>query len=120
MFADRAFAAGCVEDLREIADRSGSSVLAYCLMPDHVHLLVGVDRLPLPAFVQRFKSLTARRWIARYSEASFWQRGYYERALRRSDDQRAAAVYILENPVRAGLVDERSEYPWGGSLVWDL
>ena len=49
-----------------------------------------------------------------------WQDGYYERVLRRDEDIKEVARYIFENPVRAGLVQSPTEYPYLGSEVWTL
>jgi REP element-mobilizing transposase RayT len=91
-------------------------------MPDHVHLLLGAAaHSPLPRFVQGWKSLCFLAWKAAGGGAgSFWQRGYFEHALRRNEDLRAAANYIWENPVRAGLVADSRCHPLSGSLEWDL
>ena len=41
-----------------------------------------------------------------------WQGGYYERVLRREEKTETVVRYILDNPVRAGLVDRAEEYPY--------
>jgi len=121
VFQDLAFAKTCVEELGQVRAQTGHPIFAYCLMPDHVHLLVGgVDDSPLPEFVQRWKSLCYRRWREMGREQTFWQRSFYERAIRQKEDLRAAARYILMNPVRAGLVKDFLAYPLSGSFEWDL
>jgi REP-associated tyrosine transposase len=99
--------------------RHDFAVVAYCFMPDHVHLLVegraqGAD---LIAFARDVKQRTGYHWRGKV-DAVLWQDGYYDRVLR--DDEQAAIVakYILENPVRAGLVSEPREYPYSGSQIW--
>jgi len=43
-----------------------------------------------------------------------WQKGYFDRALRREEDLKAMARYIVANPLRAGLVEHIGQYP-----LWD-
>ena len=109
-----------IDSLAQTRFRLADPVYAYCLMPDHLHLLIGIEETPLPSFIQAFKSEAYRHWRKGGSQPSFWQRGYYERALRRKDEVRAAAIYILNNPVRAGLVEHWTDYPLSGSFEWGL
>jgi putative transposase len=90
-------------------------------MPDHVHLLLGVPfRLSLSHLVGAWKSRCYRLWRARGNEHSFWQRSYYDHALRKEEDLRRVAEYILNNPVRAGLVGRFKEYEACGSLEFSV
>jgi len=43
-----------------------------------------------------------------------WQISYHDHVLRRNQDLLAAARYIWDNPVRAGLVQSRTEYRFSG------
>ena len=81
------------------------SVDTYCVMPDHIHLLVvlkaGRDRArPLPDIIGRMKSYTDRRY--RLLGAPFgpglWQRSYYDHVIRNEYDLRNTREYILNNP----------------------
>ncbi|MNC83563.1 hypothetical protein D3C75_1375940 [compost metagenome] len=47
-------------------------------------------------------------------EGRLWQAGYHDRAIRREDDVKTAARYIIANPLRAGLVKRIGDYP-----LWD-
>jgi putative transposase len=107
--------------LDELRTRRGNRVFAYCLMPDHVHLLVegGADS-PLPSFIGAWKSECYQARRRRGNIGRFWQRSFYDHALREADDLRAAAFYILSNPVRKRLVDDFHDYPLCGSFVFDL
>lgn len=93
--------------------------LAWVLMPDHGHLLLrlGSDR-PLGRLMQRVKSTTSRNArLAEPDEPPLWEAGYHDRALRSEDDVAAAMLYLLQNPVRAGLVEHVEDYPYLSS-VW--
>ncbi|MEQ1761015.1 MAG: transposase [Vicinamibacterales bacterium] len=97
------------------------AVLAYCFMPDHLHLLVeGTSAWSdLQAFVTVAKRCSGTAHAAIHG-TPLWQEGYHERVLRPTDDPRAIARYILENPVRAGLVQSPTAYPFLGSGLWSV
>jgi putative transposase len=99
----------------------GFAVLAYCCMPDHMHLLVeglreGADLRP---FISEFKQKTAFTY-KRLSGASLWQDGFHDHVLRSDECARSVARYLLANPVRAGLVRHSLEWPYIGSERYEL
>ncbi len=91
-------------------------------MPDHIHLLLSPSNIcSITRFIGSFKSLCARKgWINFGLEKSFWQKRYYDHFLRKDEDIKEVALYILNNPVRKGLTTEWVEYPLCGSLVFEL
>ncbi|MBM3820866.1 MAG: transposase [Acidimicrobiia bacterium] len=97
------------------------AILAFCVMPDHAHLLVEgrTEQSDLRRFVKHFKQGSGQRCTARVG-GRLWQDGCYERVLRPGDDAKAFARYIIENPVRAGLARTPREYPHLGSSVWSV
>ena len=97
------------------------AILAYCFMPDHVHLLV--EGFAEDSNLRRFVTVAKRRSgsvYARTENRPLWQEGYYERVLRPGEDPRWVARYILGNPVRAGLVNSPLEYLFMGSEAWSI
>jgi REP element-mobilizing transposase RayT len=122
LFADPAIARLGVAGLRAAVVKYDALVYAYCFMPDHVHLLAGVPGgVNAVRFIRHFKQLTAYavRRLPGYTEQALWQRSFYDHALRREEDLETVANYILDNPVRAGLVSEAMRYPYAGSLTWE-
>jgi putative transposase len=119
-FCDGDVAAAVIAQFRRTAKKTEFALLAYCLMPDHAHLLVeGTSAAAdLRSFAARAKQTTGQTY-ARRARRLLWQERYYERVLRADEDARAVARYILENPVRAGLRTP-AEYPHLGSDVWNL
>ena len=87
-------------------------------MPDHLHALVEgeSDASDLRRFCRRFRQGAAYCWIQASGEP-LWQPGYYERTLRESEDTRQVVRYLLENPIRAGLVAAVDDYEWLGSFT---
>jgi REP element-mobilizing transposase RayT len=85
-------------------------------MPDHVHLLVEAtsDASDCLTFIKRAKQFSGFHYAKQFGER-LWQRYGYERTLRNQDATLAVAKYIVENPVRAGLVESPEAYPFSGS-----
>lgn len=93
-------------------------MLAWVLMPDHWHALVRLGETPLPTVMQKVNSLTARvanRCVGEFGQV--WQSAYHDHALRDEEDVRAAARYLVANPLRAGLVENIGDYPFWDA-VW--
>jgi putative transposase len=120
-FIDAATTTSTLSEILRVAGALGFSVLAYCFMPDDVHLLVEGDTPTADArrFTTALKQHTGF-WFARERGERLWQRYGYERVLRDSDDSLAVARYILENPVRAGLARAPSDYPFSGSPRYSM
>lgn len=112
----------CIETLVEYSVKTNVPVLAYCFMPDHVHLLLAASSTcSIPSFVGGFKSLSMRELRIRFGHGdSFWQKRYYDHFLRADEDIHTVVRYIMQNPVRKGLVSTWKEYPLSGSLVYSL
>jgi putative transposase len=121
LFVDSATVTPTHEQFRRTSAEEGFEVLAYCFMPDHAHLLVeGTDD---SSDLRQFCKLAKQRSgsvHARSGRGRLWQEGYHDRVLRREDDIREIARYILNNPVRAGLVVTPAEYPYLGSDKWTV
>ena len=85
---------------------------ACCLMPDHLHLQLAPREGNLVDLINGWKSFSAN-FLKKYGlEGPCWQRGFYDHALRREEDIRTVAEYIVNNPVRAGLVKSWCDYPF--------
>jgi putative transposase len=97
------------------------AVLAYCFMPDHVHLLAEAQAhtSDLLRFARTWKQRSAV-CVRAAMDADLWQDGFYDHVLRREEDSLAIAAYIVANPVRAGLVKSVTEYSYSGSSLYSL
>jgi putative transposase len=117
VFTDMDFGRECVELLRNSCNELGFHCFAYCLMPDHVHLLVSVKGdQSLTRLVGSWKSRCTLAARARGKNFALWQRSFFDHALRREESIQAAAEYIWANPVRAGLVERPGDYPLAGGF----
>ena len=101
---------------------------AAVVMPDHLHLVGQLgwgsrqDAAPtLAAVMHTLKSFTAKTLTQAGVAAPVWQHGYHDHGLRDDEDYKTRTQYVIENPVRAGLVQRVEDYPyiilpdwWGG------
>ncbi len=114
-------------------------LLAWCIMPNHVHVLIetlpGTAAVPaasqpasasltaslkasLASIIHSWKSFTAHeanKLLGRKGE--FWFREYYDRFIRDENHFDVCVNYIEENPVKAGLATVREEWPWSSAAA---
>jgi len=88
-------------------------------MPDHLHLVVEgkTEAADCLEFVRLFKQVTAFEW-KKVHGARLWQGSFHDHILRTTETTQEVVRYLLENPVRAGLVEDPWEYEWSGSYVY--
>ena len=93
----------CVEEsIRFLsAEWDAITVEGYVIMPNHVHLLIRIDRTggrggpPLHEVIRRLKSYTTYRY-----GRTLWQRSYYDHIIRGQQDYDETLQYIQNNPLR--------------------
>jgi putative transposase len=94
---------------------------AYCLMPDHAQMLAqGIHPTSdLLEFIRVFKQRTAYQF-KREKGKKLWELSYHDHILRKPLELEDVACYIWWNPVRKGLCQQPSEYPYSGSqtITW--
>jgi REP element-mobilizing transposase RayT len=95
------------------------AINAYCFMPNHFHALAGGVRedSDLPQFASLAKQNSGFHF-KRIHRHRLWQEGYFDRVLRSDETEMAVIRYIVENPIRAGIVRSPEEYPYWGSQVY--
>jgi REP-associated tyrosine transposase len=110
-----------LSQIRRTAVEEQFAVIAYCFMPDHLHLVVEgrAHDSDCRRFSVRSRQYSTFYYLRQYGEM-LWQSGALERALRDREQAFKVAGYVLENPVRAGLATTIAEYPFVGSLVLPL
>ena len=114
IFENAALAQIALEHLTATATKFDAQVLAYCIMPDHMHLLVFIDEhISLKEFVRRYKQTSGFALKKEVGDEA-WQISYYDRVLRKEEAAEDVALYIWTNPVMAGMVGEIQVYEWAG------
>lgn len=92
---------------------------AYCIMPNHVHLLIRslIEKFPpsrkptavspIAEIMRLLRGRTARYCnLALRREGQFWQHEFYDHYVRDEPEMERIILYILNNPVKAGLAKE--------------
>jgi len=110
-----------LEQILRSASDTGFATVAYCFMPDHVHLLIEAqsEASDCRQFIKRAKQFSGYYFKQKFGKA-LWQRYGFEHVLRDEEATLGVARYILENPVRAGLVARVEDYPFAGSTVYPV
>jgi putative transposase len=111
-----------VSEALHYRDGKEYELLAYCIMPNHVHMvieLVGRNDIPTytakPLFriLQSLKRHTARKCNrALHRQGAFWQDESYDHVIRDEKELEQTIEYVLNNPVNAGLVQSWEQWPW--------
>ncbi len=98
------------------------SLLGYCIMPNHVHVLMipmaqnDGNIFPIPHIVYTWKKFTAtaiNKILGK--KGSLWQKESYDSLVRDEKGLRQVLEYIVNNPVKAGLVENWED--WKGTYV---
>ena len=113
VFSDFKYARQLIGILRGCTTMDRAQTICFVVMPDHLHWLMQLNEgQNLSDIVRTVKSLSSKQIGQR-----IWQRGFYDHAIRRDEDIRSLARYIVANPVRAGLVESVGAYPhW--DAIW--
>ncbi len=97
--------AAMVEETMLYDDGRRCTLLAWVIMPNHVHLLVEIGETPLSKLLQSWKTLTSKRANVLLNRTGhLWQADYRDRYIRDEEHHRKTLQYIESNPVKAGLV----------------
>jgi putative DNA methylase len=110
--------AALVEEALLQFDDQRYRLIAWCVMPNHVHALIETwEGWPLGSVLHSWKSFTAQRANAILKRSGdFWEREYFDRFIRDDRHFANAVGYIEMNPVKAGLVARAEEWRW--SSAW--
>jgi len=104
--------AGVVENTLLFFDAERYALLAWCIMPNHVHVLIKpFIGWPLDKVIGSWKTYSARsinRVLNRSGQV--WQREYFDRYIRDDAHLTATIDYIECNPVKAGLVKNACDW----------
>jgi REP element-mobilizing transposase RayT len=130
LLADPRIASIVAESIRH-RDGKDYDLIAYTIMPNHVHIVYGIgqydllerppDAGPLSGMqvsnimmsLKRHTALEANKLLGR--RGSFWQDESYDHVVRDGEDLAQIIAYVLDNPVKAGLVERRKDWKWSFS-----
>jgi REP element-mobilizing transposase RayT len=112
-FADERIASVIENDMGFRRIKGEIVLYCYCIMPDHLHLLLSLTdhyNKRLQDWVSAFKRYTSRTTNDLYCVKPLWQRNFYDHIVRKKESLIKIAEYIVNNPVRKGMVDEWADY----------
>jgi putative transposase len=112
IFRNELYAQAIIKTFQTRPFHQNAKLYAYCLMPDHLHLLISPKDGNLIDFIRRWKSYVASILNKLDFNGACWQRSFYDHALRKDEDIQIAAKYIVHNPVRKQITDKWREYPF--------
>lgn len=99
--------------------RYGVTLYAYCLMPNHVHLLLQTSDPPLARFMQGLQQSYTQRFNRVHGKVGHLFQGRYKAIICETDEYLATLIrYIHLNPVRARLVEDPEGYPYSGHRAY--
>jgi REP element-mobilizing transposase RayT len=109
-----------LESLRWLEEQGKIILDAAVVMPDHLHIVMGLRKGSLAEVMRSFKGYTAYKINKlEKKKGPIWQPQYHDHALRQDEDLNQVVLYTLSNPVRAGLVKDFQNYPFW-YCRWDL
>ncbi len=105
--------------LKEISYECSLDVYAFCLMPNHLHLLFGTKRNNLYDTMRDLFARYAKRFNRKYERKGHLFAGRYRQAVCLDDGYLlAASLYIHLNPVKAGLEKSPQNYRWSSCRLY--
>jgi REP element-mobilizing transposase RayT len=112
--------AALMENALRFHHGSRFDLLAWVVMPNHVHALIRVGYTPLSDIIQNWKSIVAvkaNKLLGRTGD--FWQLDYWDTFMRDEAQTRKAIRYIENNPVKAKLCRAPEEWPFSSARFRD-
>lgn len=102
-----------LEEALEYFQQDGYKIICYCLMDNHVHMLIKTKDKPLGQFIGRVNAMYAKYFNKKYNYIGHLFQDRYHAEFIESDKQMLeASRYIHLNPLRANMVSKPEEYQW--------
>jgi putative transposase len=116
-FSDAAMSSCLLESIQFVRHSGAAFVLAYAIMPDHLHLLmVPRGNSSVSDVMKSVKGYTAKgvnRLMGR--SGPIWQQSFYDRIIRGEQQLSLTIEYIHRNPLVAGLVTNTEAYAFSSA-----
>jgi putative transposase len=105
--------------LRNVRIRYPFRHFAHVLLDDHLHLMLRpAADAQVPRLVGSFKRAVQARLPAPLPPHRLWQRRYYDHVIRDAEDFARHLDYLHFNPVKHGLVEHATKWPWSSLPAW--
>jgi REP element-mobilizing transposase RayT len=112
--------AALAEEVLRQYDGQHYAMLAWVVMPNHIHVLVQIHQTPLASLIKGWKGRIAReanQLLRR--QGTFWEREYWDTYMRDEAQVTRARRYIELNPAKANLVRLANAWPWSSARFRD-
>ena len=121
VFVNADAVSSALRQIQHVARTRQFTILAYCFMPDHLHLIASgtAENADVKKLIARAKQYSGFNFKQEFG-LCLWQRYGFERVIR--DDMELACTigYVVANPVRAGLASHPLMYPHLGSTQFQV
>lgn len=107
------------EEWNDALKRHGWAIGSYVVMPDHVHFFCRPthEACKLSELMQPWKQWTSKRIKKElHLDDSVWQGEFFDHLLRPGESYSEKRNYVEQNPVRAGLVEDATDWPYAGFI----
>jgi putative transposase len=112
--------------LEKYKSKYGFKLYCFCLMPNHVHLIIEVKDKLMPSVIMKCINLSYTIYFnSRHKKVGhLWQDRFKSKVIEKDSYLLGCIKYIEENPLRASLVKHQKEYNWSsynlrGSAILD-
>ncbi|MEA2113175.1 MAG: transposase [Patescibacteria group bacterium] len=114
IFTENADYIGYLERLRKYKDEHKISIVCYCLMPNHFHILLRQDsEIPICKFIQPLHTSYSMYFNNKYGKVGrLFQGPFKQKEINKDDYLLQASSYIHLNPVVDGLAAKAEDYQW--------
>ena len=114
---NKQIAESVIQELKNLNKQNKVKIFAYCLMPDHMHVIISPrNDLSVPKIIRDLKGNTTTVFHGLGFNGILWQKSYHDHILRKNENVNEAVKYVLNNPVRAGLVKDYEDYKFCGTM----
>jgi len=107
-------------EFTDMHSRHGWYIGRYVVMPDHVHFFARpteASAKPMSLAVGKWKEWTAKRIVRELGiRAPIWQKEFFDHLLRSRESRTKKWDYMIQNPVRAGLVNSAEDWSFTGTV----
>ena len=102
-----------LKDTLKFYEEFNYKLISYCLMTNHVHLLIKTDKRDPSNFMRRINSMYAKYFNKKYEVTGhLFQGRYYSNLITNISELLEVSRYIHLNPVRAQITKGPEEYKW--------
>jgi putative transposase len=117
IFGDERIARSLRDIIDSYRERYGFLVLAYVIMPDHIHAVLVPGKKNTVSDVMRYVKGSFARWYNQTADrrGAVWQPRFYDTAIRSEQELAAKIEYIEANPVRARIVEDAAAYAFSSA-----